>query len=365
MKCKYILLSAVAWVMCLAGASMATAGGVTVFEDGDKKLTIGGKAFINYTYGNSEKTVGGTTTDNPDSTGLAVDRFYLTTKYYANKTWMGRITMDVNNEQDHSALKRRMNVFLKYAYIEGNFMPEARVRIGLSHTPWIDYEQHLWKHRYVSKVASDHFKFDDSADYGLGLKGKLADGMVQYWLVAVNGGGYSKPNKSEGVDINGRLTLEPVKGLHVSGQYRNGYRGTNTGAGVGDRSEFYQAMLTYGMKGVGIDDWRIGANYLDNSKTKYGATTSIDDQLYTVWGWGKMGDFGAFGRYDHNKNEDVATSATADVKTDHVVVGVETWPVKGLTLSAAWDYTKVKNLAFTSGDESKSNKVGLYSQYKF
>ena len=363
MKNKFVYSAATALMTCLAGVSLAHAG-VTVFEDGDQKLSIGGKAFVNFTHSNSETTVGGVKQPDPgDDNGLAVDRFYLEAKYHANKVWMGRITMDVNNEQGNTTpgLKRNMNVFLKYAYIEGNFMPELQLRLGLSHTPWIDYEQSLWGHRYVSKVASDHFKFDDSSDYGVGLKGKVADGLIHYWATAINGGGYSNPNKTEGIDYNARVTVAPIEGLHVSGQYRYGYRGTKSGAvgNMPDKSTFYQAMITYGQK-----DWRVGANYLDNSKDLGASMFDVNDTAYALWGWGRMGDYGAFGRFDHNKNENAA-AVPVDAKTDHVVLGVETYPVKGLTLAVAWDYTKMKNLGNTVGDEGKSNKFGLYSEYKF
>jgi len=364
MKRKFILPAVTALMACLAGASIANAE-ITVYESGEQKLTIGGKTYINFTLSNEEvKNAAGVTTADIDRDGLAVDRFYLEAKYHANKVWMGRITMDVNNEQNvalGTPLDRNMNVFLKYAYIEGNFRPELQVRLGLSHTPWIDYEQSLWGHRYVSKVASDYFKFDDSSDYGVGLKGDVVDGLIQYWATATNGGGYSNPNRTEGIDFNGRITVTPkkVEGLQVSGQYRNGYRGTKTGPNTGDKSSFFQAMVTYAQ-----EDWRAGINYLDNSTDLAGSVFDVDDSAYAVWGWGKMGEYGAFGRYDHRKNENAAAVPVA-AKTDHFVLGVETWPVKGLTLAVAWDYSKTKNDGNTAGAQRKSNKFGLYSEYKF
>jgi len=370
MKHKFILPAVTALMACLAGASVANAD-ITVFESGEQKLTIGGKSYINFTLANTEVRNGaGVITSDIDQNGLAVDRLYLEAKYRANKVWMGRITMDVNNEQTDNApgpaalgqpLDRNMNVFLKYAYIEGNFRPELQLRAGLSHTPWIDYEQNLWGHRYVSKVASDIFGFDHSADYGVGLKGDVVDGMIQYWATVTNGGGYSNPNRTEGLDFNGRVTFSPsqVAGLQVSGQYRNGYKGTKTGPGTGNKSSFFQAMATYAQ-----EDWRAGANYMDNSTDLAGSVFDIDDSVYSLWGWAKVGEYGGFGRYDHRKNENAAAVPVA-AKTDHFVLGVEMWPAKGLTLALAWDYSKTKNNGNTVGAESKFNKFGLYSEYKF
>ena len=366
MKRKFMLPIAAALAACLTGASAAVAE-ITVFENGEQKLTIGGKSYINFTLSNTETRNGaGVVTSDVDQNGLAIDRFYLEAKYRASKVWSGRITMDVNNEQDPNPaptgpLDRNMNVYLKYAYIEGNFRPELQLRVGLSHTPWIDYEQGLWGHRYVSKVASDLFGFDHSADYGVGLKGDVVDGMIQYWATVTNGGGYSNPNRTEGLDFNGRVTFSPreVDGLEVSGQYRNGYMGTKTGPGTGNKSSFFQAMVSYAQ-----EDWRAGVNYMDNTTEPFASAFDVDDSVYSLWGWAKVGEYGGFGRYDHRKNENAAAVPVA-AKTDHFVVGVEMWPAKGLTLALAWDYSKTKNNGNTTGAQSKSNKFGLYSEYKF
>ena len=144
-----------------------------------------------------------------------------------NDDWMMRFTTDVGNE---AALGKDQNVYLKYAYVEGKLAGKAAVlRIGQSHTPWIDYEQGKWKHRYVAKVMSDQYKFDTSADLGFGLKGKVLDGVVDYFVTATNGTGYGKGNPTtghNGIDYNSRIGIHPVKGLDIDFQFMQGYKGT-------------------------------------------------------------------------------------------------------------------------------------------
>jgi len=144
-----------------------------------------------------------------------------------NDDWMMRFTTDVGNE---AALGKDQNVYLKYAYVEGKLAGKAAVlRIGQSHTPWIDYEQGKWKHRYVAKVMSDQYKFDTSADLGFGLKGKVLDGVVDYFVTATNGTGYGKGNPTtghNGIDSNSRIGIHPVKGLDIDFQFMQGYKGT-------------------------------------------------------------------------------------------------------------------------------------------
>jgi len=337
---KQVTLSAIA----LATAFTATSAfaGMTVAEKDDGKLELSGKAFLGFQSVDKSgtKTLGGN-----------VDRFYFQAKYKKND-WYARITTDVNNEQsqkdsngDTKNLKRNMNVFLKYAYIERSFSDAAQLRLGLSHTPWIDYEQGLWGHRFVSKVTSDHFGFDSSADYGVGLKGKLADKMVEYWVTATNGGGYGEPNQTGALDINSRVTIKPIDGLDVSLQYRTGYKGkkTTSTVNIADKDTMTQLMASYK-----VDGYRIGANTISVKNLK---TAAGDDRTATaIWGTAKFNkEFGAFAKVESMDNN--------GTKTDHQVIGVDYFMDKGLTMSFAYDNEKTGS--------AKTTKMGVYSLVKF
>ncbi|MDQ6962688.1 MAG: hypothetical protein Q9M28_09220 [Mariprofundaceae bacterium] len=328
------------------------------------KLEISGKAFLGLHSNKVENfsSATQTTTVKSNTTGATVDRFYLQAKYHLNDQWYGRITTDVNNETK-VGLKRNTNVFLKYAYVEGKLNDALQVRLGLSHTPWIDYEQKLWKHRYIAKVYSDFFKFDDSADYGVGLKGKALDKMVEYWFTYTNGGGYGKPNASQAMDVNGRLTVHPIKGMDISAGFRSGYRGKKLLATVNPTKEdMNQVMISHGTK-----TWRVGANFLTRTK-KNNVSTTQTDSGYTAWAWANFGEYGVFGRYDYMKSTPFGGATSA--KTVHYVAGVEYFATKGMNIALALDTSRVTNgndtWKFTAtGDTSKSTKIGLYSQFKF
>ena len=144
---NYILAAVI-----LAFATQAYAGGVTVYEDGDSKLKLEALFYLNTYQQTDDRTTAGVSSKTK-TTGLNVDRAYFTAKYYFNKEWMMRFTTDM---QHQSNLSKDQNIYLKYAYVEGKLVDDAVVlRLGQSYTPWIDYEQGLWKHRYVAKVMSD------------------------------------------------------------------------------------------------------------------------------------------------------------------------------------------------------------------
>jgi len=338
---KHVTLTALTLATVL-GASSAMAGGITVAEKDDTKLKLSGKAFLGFTQNDKAgtKTIGGN-----------VDRFYLQAEYYTG-IWKARITTDVNHE---SALTgKKDNIFLKYAFLEGHFSDAVQLRLGLSHTPWIDYEQGLWKHRFVSKTTVDHFGFDSSADAGIGLKGKLADGMVNYWVTATNGSGYGDPAQTGALDFNSRVSFAPIEGLDVSLQYRSGYKGkkTDSTVNIADKDVMTQLMASYG-----TDMFRIGANTIKVSNLK--TLTGDDRSANALWGWTKFNnEFGAFAKVEQMKY--TGTASNGD-KTDHTVVGVDYFADKNVTLTFAYDTSKI-----TASNVAKTNKeIGLFGQVKF
>jgi len=339
--------------LAVAFAAPAFAGGITVAEKGDSKLKIESLFYLN-TYSHKTSNQAGTT---GESLGLNVERAYFTAKYHFNDDWMMRFTTDLGHE---GTLGKQQNIYLKYAYVEGKLVGDAAVlRLGQSHTPWIDYEQHLWGHRYVAKVATDFFKYDDSSDLGIGLKGKLADGMVGYWITATNGSGYGKGVASKGIDFNSRIGVYPIDGLTLDLQYRNGYRGTKTFGALPTaitKSTLFQFMATYSIG----KDFRVGANYITNKKDTNGAIPK--DNGYSVWGTAKFaGQFGAFARYDKMDNKNAAGAKTG--KDSRITGGVEYTPLKGVTFALAFENRKTDNLA-VPGNFTKDNKAGLYTQIK-
>ena len=365
-------IKTIATAAALAVATPAFAGGVTVAEEGESKLKLEALLFLN-AYNQKAETITAAGNVPTNTTGLAVDRAYFTAKYFMNDDWMMRITLDAGNDQ--SLAGKKQNVFLKAAYVEGKLAGDALVlRVGQSHTPWIDYEQGLWKHRYVSQVLTDKYKFDDSFDLGFGLKGSLADGMVKYFVTETNGTGYANAARRGSIDLNARIGLYPVEGLTMDFQFRDGKRGTKTSTTQGVKSALMQAMLSYG-----TSDFRIGANYVANKDRAKDATASIShggnvssayvtavagdevkSNAYAVWGWAKFGDYGVFGRYEDMKTK--LNNAAVKEKLSRYMGGIEYTVTKGVTFAAVVDATKLKNRGGVAANIRKDTRYGIFTQ---
>lgn len=333
--------------------------------------------------------------------GLNVDRAYLTGKYFFNDDWMARVTTDVQYEgATVPALKRHQNIFLKYAYVQGKLYGDAAVlRLGQSHTPWIDKEEGLWQHRYVENTMIDKYGFDNSADLGLGLKGKVMNGLINYFVTETDGKGYGGGNPTtgnKGLDFDARVGVDPMPGMTVDVQFRDGYKGTKTYlasvASPGTQSTLFQGMITYGNH----KQWRVGANYMLN-RDKYNVASAtfsnhggnvpsgfanaaaggaaVGDKLtstgWDVWGYYNIPgtSFGGFGRYERLINQATQAGVTsAKEKIDHYVLGAEYHAVKGVDFSLVWDETKLGDYAgglIAGLQNEKDTRFGLYSQVNF
>jgi len=381
------IIKTIAALTLLAFSAPAFAGGVVVADDGVSKLKLETDVFSKLT--RFDRTSNGK--DVTKTQSLNVDRAYFTIKYDFNSDWMMRITTDVvltdavatpkgglftPGPTPTTTIKKNNNIFLKYAYVQGKLYGDAVVlRLGQSHTPWIDHEEHLWGHRFFSPVLIDKNGYDASSDLGIGLKGKVLDGMANYWVTYTNGPGYSHPgglnNKlGDSMDIDARVGFEPIAGLTLDFQYRNGYKGTKfrpataAQAAAETKSILEQIMVTYGSG----HDYRIGANYARNKVSKLQAVPAVADvtqSAYALWGWTKFfDDFGAFGRYEYTKDDKLAAT---QLKKIRYAGGIEYFPVKHVTLALGYDYTKttIGGGPTLANPEIKDTRYGLWSEFKF
>jgi len=361
-------------------------------HNNDGKLKLEATLFLNTTRKNDKVTVAPAAQKETKTTGLDVDRAYITAKYSFNDDWMARITLDMANQTAHAGLSKDQVVFVKYAYVQGKLLGDAAVlRLGQSHTPWIDMQEHQNKHRYVFKTFVDNYGFETSSDLGIGLKGKLLDGLVGYWVTGTNGTGYSNGNVqsgNNGLDFDSRISLYPIDHVSLDLQYVNGFRASKTfksDVGVaGVKSKMYQIQGTYI-----THDYGIGIGYVNNKDEardahgytkKHGVTTvtlaAAGDQLesdgFYVWGRAKLPinniDLGVFGNYEYLKNKTqqiVALAGNPEEKITRYVFGLEYWPVKHIAFSAVADIENVDQLAGVANDKRDISKFGLYSEVEF
>jgi len=334
---KNIALATVALMAAMTSTSALAA------ED----LALSGKVFFDYaTHTETGKT---------DQTGGNLARTYLSAKKKMDNTWSAAFTIDsaLNNAHDG----KRNEVFLKKAQLTGKFSDALNIKLGLIATPWIGYEDKQGKHRYISKSFADTHKIASSADAGIGVFGKLMDGMVSYDVVSINGGGYGKTNITDKTDIELRLGAKPIEGLTLDLGYRNGYMGKFVATTAETKVILTQFLITYGTT-MGDLSYRAGLNFITNEKTDELAVTNatITEKGTEIWAWVRSGQYGGYMR-----SESLDNGVTGDATEKRTVLSLDYHASKTVVVSLVSDSTT--DAGGTAG--SDKSKTGLFTQFTF
>ncbi len=165
-----------------------------------------GKAIVQV-FGNFHTGFG---TENDDR-GFELERSYLGYEYNLNKNLTVKGVMDIGKSSDISDYHRM--AYIKNAMVSwktGNLTLNG----GLISTTQFNFQEKFWGYRYIMKSFQDQYKFGNSADLGISATYKFAD-----WLSAdaiiVNGEGYKKVQKNDGLNYGLGTTLTPAKGLQI------------------------------------------------------------------------------------------------------------------------------------------------------
>ena len=241
MKTKFILAGILACI------------GITAQAQDAKVEEPKGKAIVQV-FGNFHSGFGETNNDR----GFELDRSYLGYEYKFNNGLSVKGVMDIGKSSDVSDYQRI--AYIKNAMVswkKGNFTLNG----GLISTTQFNFQEKFWGYRYIMKSFQDEYKFGSSADLGLSASYKFAD-WVSADAIIVNGEGYKKIQKNDGLNYGFGLTLTPVKGFQL-----RLYGGLNESGVDGKENTVNMAAFA----GYKCDRFTIGAEYnhmLNASNTK-------------------------------------------------------------------------------------------------
>lgn len=227
--------------------------GITAQAQDAKVEEPKGKAIVQV-FGNFHSGFGETNNDR----GFELERSYLGYEYKLVDGLSVKGVMDIGKSSDVSDYQRI--AYIKNAMVswkKGDFTLNG----GLISTTQFNFQEKFWGYRYIMKSFQDEYKFGSSADLGLSVSYKFAD-WVSADAIIVNGEGYKKIQKNDGLNYGLGLTLTPVKGFQV-----RLYGGLNE-SGQDGKSDIVNMAAFAGYK---CDRFTIGAEYnhmLNASNTK-------------------------------------------------------------------------------------------------
>lgn len=217
-----------------------------------------GKAIVQV-FGNFHTGFGAENNDR----GFELDRSYLGYEYNFGNGLSAKAVMDIGKSSDVSDYQR-------IAYIKNAMVSWKKGGLtlngGLISTTQFNFQEKFWGYRYIMKSFQDEYKFGSSADLGLSVAYKFAD-WISADAIIVNGEGYKKIQKNDGLNYGLGVTLTPIKGFQI-----RFYGGLNESGEEGKKNIANMAAFM----GYKNEKYTIGAeyNYMKNASYKEDANQS-------------------------------------------------------------------------------------------
>jgi hypothetical protein len=292
-----------------------------------------------------------------DKSGFAFDikRFYLGVDHKFNDQWSMNLTTDFQ----YSSAIGATEIYLKKAYVQYKLSDAFVLRAGSTDLPWVPFAENYYGMRYVENTLIDRLKFGTSADWGLHASGKVAGGSMEYAVAALNGNGYKNPSRSQGLDVEGRLSFAPTSNTVVG---VGAYTGT-----LGKEKETVDALHTANrldfLAAYASGNTRFGVEYFQ-AKNWNNVLTAATDKA-TGWSlWGSMGlnekGVTVFGRYDRS---DISKTLDPSLQDTYYNLGVEFPIAPGVKIATVYKHTDQRNDARSK--DLKTDEFGVWGEFRF
>jgi len=245
-----------------------------------------GKAIVQV-FGNFHTGFGAENNDR----GFELDRSYFGYEYNFGNGLSAKAVMDIGKSSDVSDYQR-------IGYIKNAMVSWKTGRLtlngGLISTTQFNFQEKFWGYRYIMKSFQDEYKFGNSADLGISVAYKFAD-WVSADAIIVNGEGYKKIQKNDGLNYGLGVTLTPVKGFQI-----RLYGGLNEGGEEGKKNVSNFAAFA----GYKSEKFTIGAEY--NRMWNTSNVDGADLNGYSIFASGKLSKVtDIYARFDdlYSKND--------------------------------------------------------------
>ena len=239
-------------------ASLFVLCSMSLAQEGKAPTEVSGVIYADYFY------------DSTDGVAPAKKSYFELTRLYI--TAARKLSDKIKIKATLEGAQPANSLFIKNAAVEfSDVFANQSIRAGVIGTPWIGYEEKIWRYRYVAKTFMDYASLLNSADIGVGLSGKLAGKLIDYDLNVINGEGYKGAEVSEHKDFAARISVEPCPRAKVHAYQQLG----NTGTGEANRNRTLVG-LSYEQEAYSAMAYYFAAKDLSTDKSGYSVFGSYD-----------------------------------------------------------------------------------------
>jgi hypothetical protein len=351
----------------IAAAQVTPAAGFTPPDD-TPVIRVGATIFSDYTYTDAPKA---TDADGNviNSNAFNVARAYINVTGNISHVFAFRITPDIVRQVDTATAPTSLNgsltYRLKYAFGQFNlddwfkYSKGNWARFGIQQTPFVDFEETMYRYRFQGPIFADREGFLSSSDAGVSFHTNLPDNYGDIHVGIYNGENYNKPeaNDQKAVQIRASVRPLPKGAIDLRGLRFTVFYDKDAYVKDGERNRFI-AMGSFEHTYVNAAFQYLNAedqNSIKNAKIKANG--------YSFWITPRT-TFGLEGlfRYENLKPND-----NVDAHRKRTIAGVAYWlPHQGTVSSALLlDFEQVKSNGFTPVNPPTQQRIALHTLVNF
>jgi hypothetical protein len=350
----------------LASAQVTPAAGYTPPDD-TPSIRVGATIFSDYTYTDAPKA---TDADgniiNPNAFNVA--RAYINVTGNISHVFAFRITPDIVRQADSATAPTSLNgsltYRLKYAFGQFNlddwfkYSKGNWARFGIQQTPFVDFEETIYRYRFQGPIFADRESFLSSSDAGVSFHTNFPQNYGDIHVGIYNGENYNKPEANDQKAVMIRATVRPLatgamdlRGLRFTVFYDKDAYVKN-----GERERFI-AMGSFEHQFVNA-----AFQYLTASDQATVTKGKVDAKGYSFWITPRT-TFGLEGLFRY---EDLKPNDDNDAHRKRLIAGVAYWlPHQGNVSSALLlDFEQVKSNGFTPNPPTQQ-RIAVHTLVNF
>lgn len=315
--------------------------------DDTPSIKVGATLFADYTF-TSSPDITDSDSNRVNASAFNVGRSYINITGNISHLVAFRLTPDIARETGTgSSLNGSLAFRVKYAFAQTNLdqwiTPGTWARFGIQQTPWVDFEEGIYRYRFQGTVFSEREGYLSSSDAGVSFRYNAPSNYGEVHVGIYNGENY---NHAE---------LNDQKAIEIRGSVRPFAKSAST-AWQGLRAHVFLVSDHYVKDGdrrralVSVTyehrNATAGAEYLSTADQTSARLDQVDGHGYSLWvtprwrnGWE------LFLRHDHM----IPNTAHDDQARNRNIAGVAYWfPHQGNVSSALlldYDGQTFKNFA--------------------
>ena len=351
-------------------AQVTPAGGYTPPDD-TPSIKFGVVFYGNYTYTQKPKIIDADGNSvSPNS--FDVNRAYLNFTGNISHIVGFRVTPDVSRATLTGLTINNSQVFrIKYAFMQINLddwsgnWKQTWVRFGANQTPFVDWEEGVYRYRFQGTVFSERVGKLTSSDFGASFHTNLPDNYGEIHTGIYNGEGYSTVDPNDQKAFQTRVTIRPLpkgnmtlRGLRLTGFYNLDHYVRND-----DKKRFvFMALFEHPHIVAGYD-------YLDALDRVNGAAPLVHGRGYSVWATPifkeKGNGFEALLRWDSYEPSRGAMDSTGKTQKQNTsIAGIAYWFPHQSTVTAAL-LADVENVTFPGTGSPAQRRYALHATFNY